>query len=398
MKKSAVIGIAVAGVAALVLTAYFILQSRNHGAQYKIEKITRGDIQETVFASGTINAITTVLVGTQVSGRIKQVLVDYNSRVKQGQVIAQIDPSIFQTQVDQARASLMVAQANVQRATSALLEAQRTFDRYHELYQNKFLSKADLDNTEANYNSAKTQVIVAKAQVTQATAALEYAETNLKYTDIVSPIDGVIIQRNIDVGQTVAATFQTPTLFQIAQDLTKMQIDTNVNEVDIGKIQVGQEAQFTVGAYPDLSFSGKVFQVRNAPNTGLGLMQAIQTQAVVSYDVVIKMDNPDLKLKPGMTANVTIITANKKGVFKIPNAALRFIPPEEVMAKAPQKGYGIWTLERGKPVRVKITIGISDENYTELTSGEIREGQEVIVELEDKNHQSGSGVHGRRIL
>jgi len=393
-----VIGIAVAGVAALVLTAYFILQSRDHGAQYKIEKITRGDIQETVFASGTINAITTVSVGTQVSGRMKQVLVDFNSRVKQGQVIAQIDPSIFKTQVDQARASLMVAQANVQRATSALLEAQRTFDRYHELYQNKFLSIADLDNTEANYNSAKTQVIVAKAQVTQATAALEYAETNLQYTDIVSPIDGVIIQRNIDVGQTVAATFQTPTLFQIAQDLTKMQIDTNVNEVDIGKIQVGQEVQFTVGAYPDLSFSGKVFQVRNAPNAILGLAQAIQNQTVVNYDVVIRMDNTDLKLKPGMTASVTIITANKNGILKIPNAALRFIPPEEVMAKAPQKGYGIWTLARGKPVRVKITIGISDENYTELTSGEIREGQEVIVELEDKNHNSGSGVHGRRIF
>jgi HlyD family secretion protein len=398
MKKSAVIGIAAAGVLALVLSAYFILVSGDRGTQYKIEKITRGDIEETVFASGTINAITTVSVGTQVSGRIKQVFVDYNSRVNQGQVIAQIDPSIFQTQVEQARASLMVAQANLQRADSALLDAKRSYDRYQELFKGKFLSKSDMDNTEANYNSARIQVIAAKAQVTQATAAVRYAEANLKYTDIVSPIDGVVIQRNIDVGQTVAATFQTPTLFQIAQDLTKMQIDTNVNEVDIGKIQVGQEVLFTVGAYPDLNFAGKVFQVRNAPNSPLGLAQAIQNQTVVNYDVVIKMDNPDLKLKPGMTASVTIITANKKGVLKIPNAALRFIPPEDVMAKAPQKGYGVWTLGRKKPVRVKITIGISDENYTELISGEIREGQEVIVELEEKNGKSGSGAHNRKIF
>jgi HlyD family secretion protein len=384
--------------AALGLMGYFILRSRGDGEQYKIEKITRGDIQESVFASGTINAITTVSVGTQVSGRIKQVLVDYNSRVKQGQVIAQIDPSIFQAQVNQARASLTVAQANLERANSALLEAQRSYDRYRELFKGKFLSKSDMDNAETNYNSAKIQVVAAKAQVGQAQAALEYAETNLKYTDIVSPIDGVVIQRNIDVGQTVAATFQTPTLFEIAQDLTKMQIDTNVNEVDIGKIQVGQDANFEVGAYPDQSFTGKVFQVRNAPNAPLGLAQAIQNQTVVIYDVVIRMDNADLKLKPGMTANVTIITANRKGVLKIPNAALRFIPPEEVMAKAPQKGYGIWTMPAGKPARVKITIGISDENYTELVSGEVKEGQGVIVEMEDKNHSSGAGGHGRRIF
>jgi len=391
MKKRTVIGLALAGGLALGLTGFLIIRSEGKGPQYKIEKITRGEIVETVFASGTINAITTVSIGTQVSGRIKQVLVDYNSRVKQGQVIAQIDPSIFKTQVDQARASLMVAQANLQRASSAALEAQRTFDRYHELYQNQFLSKADLDNAESNANSAKTQVVVAQAQVTQATAAVEYAETNLKYTDIVSPIDGVIIQRNIDVGQTVAATFQTPTLFQVAQDLTKMQIDANVNEVDIGKIQVGQEVQFTVGAYPDLNFSGKVFQVRNAPTAALGgLAIAIQNQTVVNYDVVIKMDNPDLKLKPGMTASVTIVTANKKGILKIPNAALRFIPPEDVMAKAPQKGYNIWMLEKGKPVRVKISIGISDENYTELTSGQVQEGQEAIVELEDTNNKAGA--------
>ena len=256
MKKGVVIGIVIVLVAGAWRGRVFCMRSpAKAGQQYKTEKIVRGDIQETVFASGTINAITTVSVGTQVSGRIKQVFVDYNSKVKQGQVIAQIDPSMFQAQVDQSQASLMVARANLERANSALLEAKRTYDRNNELFQQKFLSDSDMENAENNYNSAKTQVIAAKAQVTQASAAVEYAETNLKYTDIISPIDGIIISRNADVGQTVAATFQTPTLFMIAEDLTKIKIDTNVNEVDIGKIQVGQDVQFTVGAYPDRTFT-----------------------------------------------------------------------------------------------------------------------------------------------
>jgi HlyD family secretion protein len=187
----------------------------------------------------------------------------------------------------------------------------------------------------------------------------------------VSPVDGIVVSRNVDVGQTVAASFQTPTLFSIAQDLTKMQIDTNVAEADIGKVNVGQNVEFTVDAYSETTFKGKVWQVRNAP---------ITVQNVVTYDVVIQVANPDLKLKPGMTANVSIIVSTKKDVLKIPNPALRFKPAEKSKAVAQQKGSAVWILEQDKPKRVPISTGISDGNYTELVSGEIKEGQELIVE------------------
>jgi HlyD family secretion protein len=217
----------------------------------------------------------------------------------------------------------------------------------------------------------------------QTEAALRVAETNLHYTKIVSPVDGIVVSRNVDVGQTVAASFQTPTLFSIAQDLTKMQIDANVDESDIGNITVGQEVEFIVDAYPDMTFKGRVWQVRNAP---------ITVQNVVTYDVVIQVDNPELKLKPGMTANVSIIVSVKKDVLKIPNAALRFKPSEKGAQTAEKKGPGVWMSEKGQLRRISISTGISDGSYTEVVSGDLREGQEIIVEsLAKTNATTPSG-------
>jgi HlyD family secretion protein len=202
-------------------------------------------------------------------------------------------------------------------------------------------------------------------------AAMKLAETNLFYTKIVSPVDGIVISRNVDVGQTVAASFQTPTLFVIAQDLTKMQINTNVSEADIGRVQEGEAVEFTVDAYPDIVFKGRVLQVRNAP---------ITVQNVVTYDVIIAVDNKDLRLKPGMTANVSIIYAKKGGILMIPNAALRFKPADQAMSRDEQKGTGVWVIENEKPKRISVKTGISDSDNTELVQGELKEGQEVIVE------------------
>lgn len=367
--KKRLIGILV--VIFLGIAAFFFLRSKENELKYRTEKITKGDIVTTVTATGTVNAVTTVLVGTQVSGTIKNIHVDFNSPVRKGQLIAMIDPATFEAQVEQARANLFSAKANVEKAEAALLDAKRTMDRNRELFSRNLIARSELDTSETNYEAARAQVSATKAQVAQTEAALKNAQTNLGYTKILSPVDGVVISRNVDVGQTVAASFQTPTLFTIAQDLTKMQIDTNVDEADIGNVIVRQDVEFTVDAYPDTTFKGRVWQVRNAP---------ITVQNVVTYDVVIKMDNPELKLKPGMTANVSIITSIKKDVLKIPNAALRFRPAEKVTALAEKKGAGVWILEKNNPKRIKVVTGMSDGNYTELVSGDVKEGQEVIIE------------------
>ncbi len=371
MKKILAIALvlAVAGIA-----GYFWFGTRENEPKFRTEKITRGDITSTVTASGTVNAVTTVLVGTQVSGSIKEIFVDYNTLVKKDQVIARIDPATFEAQVDQARAAVVSARANLDKSETALVDAQRTLNRSKELFGKNLIARSDFDTAETNFLSATAQVGASNAQVSQAEASLRTAETNLRYTKIVSPVDGIVVSRNVDVGQTVAASFQTPTLFTIAQDLTKMQIDTNVDEADIGRIATGMDVEFTVDAYPETTFTGKVFQVRNAP---------ITIQNVVTYDVVIKVDNPDLKLKPGMTTNVAIIISTKQGVVRIPKSALRFSPnpPERNRTtRQQQKGPAVWILENNAPKRIPVTVGISDGSNSELLSGEIREGQEVIVE------------------
>ncbi len=404
MKKIAI----VAGIVIIIgLGIFIVLKSKNNSVQFKTAPVTLGNIRYAVTATGTMNSVTTVLVGTQVSGMIKRLHVDFNSRVKKGQIIAEIDSSTFQAQVDQARANLAQAKAIVEKDKAVLADLKRIKDRNKQLFSQDLIARADLDTSETNFDASNGQLAADTAQVAQMEGALRFAETNLRYTKIVSPVDGVVVSKSVDVGQTVAASFQTPTLFNIAQDLTKMQIDTNIDEADIGKIKVGQDVEFSVDAYPDRIFKGKVFQVRIAP---------IIVQNVVTYDVVIKVDNPELKLNPGMTANVSVIVAIKDGVLKIPNAALRFRLTEKDGAKvqaestdkagsrqqtasgkaggsrpAGQRSYAVWVLEDKKPKRVAVTLGISDGSFTELTSGNIKEGQEVIVEsLTKATKSSGS--------
>ena len=368
MKKIAVVTLIVA----ILGTGLFVLlKEKKSGIKFRTEKVVKGEIEATVTATGTVNPVTTVLVGTQVSGTIKHLYADFNSSVKKGELIALIDPDRFEADVEQSRANLISAKANVEKSEALLTDAKVTMERKKELFEKGFGSKSDFDTAEANYNSARAQLGADKARVAQAAANLRSSETNLMYTKILSPVDGIVISRNVDVGQTVAATFQTPTLFTIAEDLTKMQIDSSVDEADIGKIQADQPVKFTVDAYPDITFEGKVTQIRNAP---------VIVQNVVTYDVVVKVDNSELKLKPGMTANISIIVANKKDVLKIPNVALRFRLPENGMGKKEQKGYGVWILDKEKPMRITVSTGISDGNYTELLSGEIKEGRELIVE------------------
>ncbi|MBN1547526.1 MAG: efflux RND transporter periplasmic adaptor subunit [Syntrophaceae bacterium] len=370
MKKK--INICIIVMIVLVLAGgFYLFRGGEKETYYRTEKLTRGDILATVTATGTVNAVVTVLVGTQVSGTIKTIYVDFNSPVKRGQILAQIDPATFQAQVDQARANLAAAKANVEKAEAALLDAKRTLERNKTLFQKNYIARSELDTAETNEQSARAQVSASRAQVQQARASLDYAENNLRYTRIISPVDGTVISRNVDVGQTVAASFQTPTLFDIAQDLTKMQIDTNVDEADIGKIKVDQTVEFTVDAYPEETFRGKVFVIRNAP---------ITVQNVVTYDVVVTVENPGMKLKPGMTANVSIILEEKKGVLRLPNAALRFKPAGREEDLQRLKGAGVWVLKNGVPERVAIKTGISDGSYTELVAGNLKDGQEVIIE------------------
>lgn len=336
------------------LLFYQWTDQKGSNQKFRFVKVERGDIRFVVTATGTINPVITVLVGSQVSGTIKALYADYNSRVKEGQVIAQIDPAIFEAQVEQGRANVLNAQANIINAKANLenakanlvkaevgvLDAKRTLDRNRPLVEKKVIAQAAMDTAQTNYDtavaqkdvakaqveSAASQVESSKAQVEQAKAALKVSETNLRYATIRSPVNGIVISRNVDVGQTVAASLQAPTLFTIAKDLTQMQVDTNVSEADIGRVAVGQEAIFTVDAYPEKTFRGKVSEIRNAP---------ITIQNVVTYDVVIQVDNKDLKLKPGMTANVSILIEHKEGILKIPNAALRFRPE---MAKKEEAG------------------------------------------------------------
>lgn len=390
--------IALVIIIAVGIALFFVFKNKDNKTKFITEKITSGDIKSTVSATGIVNAVTTVQVGTQVSGTIKKLFVDYNSPVKNGQLLAQIDPSIFEAQVGQARANLQVAKANLEKSLVAVQDTRNTLNRNKTLYAKNFIAKSDLDTSETNYLSAEAQVKASQAQIEQAQAALDSSSINLRYTKILSPVNGIVISRNVDIGQTVAASFQTPTLFTIAQDLTKMQIDTNVDEADIGKIKVGQNVTFTVDAYPEITFSGKVSEVRNAP---------ITVQNVVTYDAVISVDNTNLKLKPGMTANVTIEITLKQNVLRIPNAALRFkmpLPPAKTGNNTGQKkitlpkGPSVWSLDNKKPKFVKITTGISDGNYTEVTSGKLNEGQQIIIDLASSAKKNDSAAGAPRFI
>jgi len=383
--------IAAAAVCVLAVTGYFFYSKSNgKTSQYRTAKVEKGEISDAVSATGNINAVTTVQVGSQVSGTIQFIYADFNSRVKKGQVIAKIDPQIFEASVVQARGNVANMTAALEKAKIVTADTLRTLRRNQELVKNGYVSQADVDAAETTHDSAVSQQKGAEAQLAQAKGALSVAETNLRYTTIVSPVEGTVISRNVDVGQTVAASFQTPTLFTIARDLTKMQIDTNVDESDIGRTNAGQEATFTVDAYPGKTFSGKVIQVRNSP---------IVTQNVVTYDVVVQVDNKDLSLKPGMTANVSIRIRDFKDVLKIPNAALRYRPfssekkkPEGEKEKGPQGGARVYVIGKdGKPVAVPVKTGVSDGTHTLLAEGNLKEGDDVVIAETRKNQGTAGG-------
>lgn len=387
--KKAVISVIV--VVALLVVGWNFFNNDNNGPKFKTEKIERGDIVESITASGTVNPEKSVSVGTQVSGTIKEIFVDFNSPVKKGQILAQIDPSLIEAQVSQASANVYNAQANLRKIQSIAANDAKIYNRNKSLYSKNFIARSEVDLAESTYNADRAQIEAAKAQIAQANAGLRNNLTNLRYTRIVSPVNGIVISRNVDIGQTVAASFQTPTLFLVAQDLTKMQIDTSVAEADIGKIKVGQDVEYTLDGYPDMTFRGKVRQIRIAPTT---------VQNVVTYDVVINVKNTDLRLKPGMTANVSIITSRKNNALLVPNASLRFIPIENEEDIPRYKSKGVWVLDNKKPKRVDIKTGISDGNFTEIVSGNIMEGQHIIIDKIEKVRGSHrrKGPSGMRML
>jgi HlyD family secretion protein len=323
---------------------------------------------------------------------IKSLHADYNSRVKAGDTVAVIDPEPFKARREQAASNLEMARSNVARSQADLAQRKRELDRVQSLLPQQFVSQNDVDVALTNFQSAEAQLRVARAQVKQAEAALNAAELELKYTVIRSPVDGIVVARNIEVGQTVAASFATPNLFLIALDLTNMQVDTNVSESDIGGMTEGKEAIFTVDAYPGMSFAGTIKQVRLAP---------INIQNVVTYNVVIGVDNKDLRLKPGMTANVAIVVAQRDQVLKVPNAALRFMPPKTEGDRRGSEGQAtkaeggrpiggaagqsrtVWTqMESGDLVSLSVQTGISDGITTEVLSGGLTEGESVIIGIE----------------
>lgn len=384
--------------------------------QYKTEKIDRGHVTMTVTATGTLSAVTTVQVGSQVSGVIARLYADFNSTVKKGQLLAELDPTPFQAQVEQRQADLTQAQVQTD-------DARIKYDRQRRLMQGGLTPQAEVDAAEAQYKSAA-------AQVQQARAALSQVLTNLRYTKIISPIDGIVVDRQYDVGQTVAASFQAPTLFQIAQDLTKMQVQADVDQSDIGRVQVGQIARFNVDAYPEDEFRGRISQIR---------YNAQVNQNVVTYPVIIEVANPEGRLRPKMTANVTIDVSTVQNVLRVPNAALRFKPPPDktsdnardgapsgggdAMQRAARSGRGsgpagaagqlpggrrrdaskaqtVYTLDAEKKLKpVEIRTGISDGRFTHVVSGALKQGDLVVVgvatsKVESAPPMGGSGGPG----
>ena len=363
-------------------------------------KVTRGDVVDVITASGTLEAVTTVQVGTQVSGTVRELLADFNDIVRKGQVIARLDPSLFQTQVDQARANVIRAQADVQRLDIALADARTKLARATQLSDKRLIAQTELEMADVNVRSAVAQLASARAQVTQAEASLNQAQVNLDHTVISSPINGIVIARSVDVGQTVAASMQAPTLYVLAADLTRMRVNAALDESDIGRVQQGQMVSFRVDAYPGEQFEGRVSQVR---------LQPVVSQNVVTYVTVIDVPNPDLKLKPGMTAAVSIEVARRNDVLQIANAALRFRPPSDAVAasgqpaRAPNAGSAgrsaaqtahaaapavpgsggatVWQYVQTRLQPVAVQTGISDGVVTEIVQGVLNIGDEVVTLL-----------------
>jgi HlyD family secretion protein len=381
---------------------------------YRTAPVEKRKIVARVTASGTLQATVTVQVGAQVSGRIAKLNADYNSMVKKGEVIAKIDPQLFAAAVEREQANFAAAKASVIRSEAQQRDAELVLKRAKSLNEQGLASAAELQTAETNLAVAIAQTEVAKATLQQQSAALNQARVNLSYTDILSPIDGVVISRSVDVGQTVAASLQAPVLFTIAEDLRKMQVHTSIAEGDVGRLVSGMETWFTVDAFPGHRFKGRISQIRNAAQT---------VQNVVTYDAVIDVENDDLRLRPGMTATTTVVYAEKSDVLAIPNSATRFKPPAEAVASNPgpavslsvtaagaeaptagrargRKSSGdegeapertLYVLRGGRPERVDVRTGLSDGTVTEVASGELKEGDLVIIEANTAGKPASSG-------
>lgn len=392
---------------------------------WKTAPIEKRKITAKVTASGTLQATVTVQVGAQVSGRISKLNVDYNSTVKKGELIAKLDPQLFQAAVEQANANYLSAKAGVARAEAQEKDANLVLARTKALSDQALASAADLQTAETNVNVMKAATDVAKASLAQSSASLHQAQVNLSYTDIFSPIDGTVISRSVDVGQTVAASLQAPVLFTIAEDLRKMQVHTSVAEGDVGRLQPAMDATFTVDAFPGQTFKGKVGQIRNAAQT---------VQNVVTYDAVIDVDNGDLRLRPGMTATVTILYAERDDAVAVPNAALRFRPPAEVASVLAPAGSGsgapsgsfagrhgprpggsggppgggppggtrhegnerrtVYVQRGGTPQAINIVSGLSDGTVSEVVHGDLKPGDEVVIDVNISGKPASTGAAG----
>ena len=428
---------------AIVLVIVFVVYRCSQGGEdapdYQTSVVEKSNVISRVSTSGSLQAVVTVDVGSQVSGRVQELYADFNSKVKKGQKIAKIDPSLFQAAVVQAEANVTAARANVTRLEITAEDSERQAKRASEVFAQRLISETERDNAVATARAARASVAQARGQLAQAQAQLEQARTNLRYTDIISPTDGVVISRAVNVGQTVAASLQAPVIFTIAQDLAKMEVHTNVAESDIGRLKPGMRVSFTVDAYPGEPFRGAIRDIRNAPQV---------VQNVVTYDAVIDVANDDLKLKPGMTATVSVVTDRRRDVLAVPNAALRFRPeaaggaPGQGPRAAPaagggagaggsrQRGQGgggegswrrdrggdneeggvpeqvkrtVYVLQAGKPVAREVTTGITDGRVTEIVNGDLKEGDNVIVSIAGQNPNQqrggqGQGQRGFRIL
>lgn len=367
-------------VAIVVIGGTITSSAIKNRVHYETTPISQCTITQVVEASGTINPVNTVSVGSTVSGLIKAIYVDYNSVVKKGQLLAQIDPANFEAAVQQNQAQINSAESDMAKIQAVTEMSRKTYSRYKNLYKKNFIAKSELDQAESDYLSNLAQIGAARAKINQARASYKTAMTNLGYTKIIAPVDGTIISREIDLGQPVAASFQAPELFSIAQDLTKMQIEVNVSEADIGKVKEGQQVTYTLDGYPDRLFYGKVTQVRISPTT---------VSNVVTYSVIVGVDNKDLTLKPGMTANVSIITSKSEDVLCAPSVALKYTPETDGKKYQSQ---GLWILANNKPQRIDIETGASDDTNIEVKSDKIKVGDKVIIGAsnqvkKDKNSQ-----------
>lgn len=375
MKKKLIAFLAV--IIIIIIGVCLFGKSKAKNVDYNIAKVEKRNMVQTVEASGTVNPVQSVNIGSQVSGKISKLYVDYNSKVTKGQLLAEIDPSLFQASVDKARADLNNAQANYNKVLAQANYNKANYGRYSRLYQKHYVSKDEVESVYATYIASQSELSAMQANIKQAQANLDTAQTNMYYTKIISPVDGVVVSRAVDEGQTVASSFQTPELFVVAQDLTQMQIEVSVSEADIGKIKEGQEAEYTLDGYPDEVFKGKVSQIRISPTT---------VSNVTTYTVVVDVKNDEDILKPGMNANVTIITQNEKDALCVPSIALKYVP-KNITEKFQEQG--IWILQGRKPERIEIKTGLKDGDYTQIISDNIQEGMEVLMPIKTDKKKAG---------